>query len=95
MAVDPILPPDDPTPDPAPAPAPRARRGTLIECEFCGCRLTPEGEVMVRGELARRHLDLEDALRKSIASLESKEAELSEALAELRALKEPKKRSIF
>lgn len=94
--ADPILPPDDLPPDPAPVPAPRRTRGSLIECEFCGCRLTPDGEIVHRGDVARRHLDLEDSLRKSIAALEVAERERDEARSELRALQEPKtRRSIF
>ncbi len=40
MAVDPLLPPDDPTPDPRPSPAPSKK----IVCEFCECVLAPSGD---------------------------------------------------
>jgi hypothetical protein len=95
MAVDPLLPPDDPTPDP-PAPAPIPASTRLVTCEFCGCRLTPRGEIVARGDVARAHLDLEDALRKAAVTLEAKDRELADARAEIAALKEPKpRRSIF
>ena len=61
------------TPDPAPAPIPR--RASRVVCEFCGCALTPEGEVMKRGEAARKFQRLEQELEDTRASVEHLERE--------------------
>lgn len=98
---DDLLPPDlPPTPaDPPSAPAPRARRTQLIECEFCGCGLTPEGEVLRRGDVARRYLDLDAELKEAQFQLKETADALAAVREELAALKAPpvpvKTRSIF
>lgn len=62
--------PDAPelTPDPAPVPPVPPRTGRGCTCEFCGCRLTPDGEIIKMGDTAkafRKHEDEIEALKKT------------------------------
>jgi len=70
--------------DPPAPPAPADRK---CVCEFCGCQLTPRGEVLKMGDSAknfRRHEEIVESKDKEIRRLEG---ELSAAKAERDALK--------
>jgi len=72
--------PDDPLEtqnNPAPAPAP-AREGRGCTCEFCGCTLTPRGEVLRMGDKAKEFRDTEEKLeklRKDVSAAEGRAVE--------------------
>lgn len=72
--------PDDPLAPPAapPAPAPRSEpteRGKKIFCEFCQCRLDSDGNVLQRGEAAKKFSTLEEEnirLKGKVTELEAR-----------------------
>jgi len=62
--------PDPPelSPDPPPIPPVPLRTGKGCVCEFCGCRLTADGEIIKMGETAkafRKHEEEIEALKKT------------------------------
>lgn len=56
--------PDAPelSPDPPSPPAAPARTGRGCTCEFCGCRLTAEGEIIKVGDAAKSFRKQEDTI---------------------------------
>lgn len=88
--------PDDLLPPPGPPaimapPVAVPRASTSVTCEFCGCVLAPNGDVLKRGEEATRFqklddrvADLQDQLNKAVTALRTAETDLA-------ALKQPKK----
>lgn len=90
-----LLPPGDvPPSDPAPAPKPRAT-GRIV-CEFCECQLAPSGDVLARGDAAKKYLDLEDRLKAANARLDTAAETITELRASLaEATKPAAKRGMF
>lgn len=89
MSDDLLPPPAPPPPAPPepPPPAPSGRQTRTIECEFCGCRLFPTGEVMARGDQAKRFANLDIKLETLEAENERLTHDVEAARSELSALK--------
>lgn len=64
--------------DPPRSPAPDVRRKCV--CEFCECKLTPQGEIIEMGEKAKRFRNHDNVL-------EGKDREITRLSAEIAALK--------
>lgn len=79
--------PDDPlNTDPTPTPNPTPRETKCI-CEYCGCQLTPRGEVMRMGEKARefrKHEEVVEARDREISRLTGIETALRQEIADLK-----------
>jgi hypothetical protein len=91
--ADDLLPPNTP---PAPAPDPPASpRSRRILCEFCGCELDPNGNVLRRGESARAYLDLEDENKRLQEKVDTLQAANTELAGQLEAARTPAKRRGF
>lgn len=80
-------PPTDPlNTDTPPAPPPASERKCV--CEFCGCQLTPRGEVLRMGEAAknfRKHEEIVERKDKEIANLNRELAEVKQERDALKA----------
>jgi len=74
---------DDP---PRPA-TPVIQPGRKIVCEFCGCQVTPQGEVMRMGDKAKEFRDHENVVLKKDREIERLNTELAAVRQELEALK--------
>lgn len=65
-----------PSPEPEPESAPK-RSSRSVVCEFCECKLTPDGEILKLGARARKLRDLEDELEAAEKSVGLLEAEIT------------------
>ena len=73
MAED-LLPP---TPDPEPV---RPSRPSRLVCEFCGCTLATNGDIVKRGDAAKAYMEQETKIadaQKQIVDLQAKVRELA------------------
>jgi hypothetical protein len=85
----PIIPPNDPAP--SPAPPPRAGR---VTCDFCGCQLAANGDVLRMSDEAKAMQKASHALADVRAELAEEQAKLAEANAALDAAKKAVEGSI-
>jgi hypothetical protein len=53
-----------------------------VKCEFCGCRLAPNGDVMSMSAQARTFRDLEEDLKRAKKDYVDRETELLRQIAE-------------
>jgi hypothetical protein len=79
--------PDDPlnTDPPTPPVPPREEKKCI--CEFCGCQLTPRGEVLRMGEAAkgfRKHEEIVEERDREISRLTALETALRQEIADLK-----------
>lgn len=81
MADEPIIPGSVDEPPPRVSP-PSSRNPT---CEFCGCRLTPAGEIIRMGDDAKRFRALSESLEQAEAVSETLRADLANVRAKLEA----------
>lgn len=69
-----------------PPPLPPTRRAGIV-CEFCECTLTPAGEVLKRGEAARKFSRLDEKLETALADAARAQTDLDRVSGELRDLR--------
>lgn len=78
-------------PEPTPAPAPRVPGSGYTHCDFCGCKLAANGQIVEVSEVAAGYRDAKENHRKAIAKLDEEITNLREQLsakdAELATLK--------
>jgi hypothetical protein len=91
---DDVLPPAvDPAP-PTPPPSPPEPRVGRVECEFCGCSLDTRGNIIKRGDGARRYLAQEDEIARLKSELDTAQTRNTELAAQVAEL-QPKRRNIL
>lgn len=88
---------DDPlnTETPPVTPPAADRRGCV--CEFCGCQLTPRGEIIRMGQMAkdtRKHEEVVEGLNKDIRRLEAELTETKKKLQEATTSPAPSTRRV-
>lgn len=68
MAVEDLPPSGAVTTPVVETPAKKGKAGRIC-CEFCDCELTMDGEVLKRGDVARKYLEQEDVIKDLRAQL--------------------------
>lgn len=88
------LPPDDYTP---PTPDPNARRRPPVVCEYCECKLAPDGSVMSMSDKAREFREASEKIKALKADLEAEQTEHRKTRDELTAARAavPQERRMF
>ena len=71
---------------PPPAPAPAASPKNCV-CEFCHCQLTPRGEIIRMGDVAREYRKHDEAIEAKDKEIRRLESELATVKTERDALK--------
>lgn len=73
----------DPVSDPPPTPAPVPNK---LTCEFCGCELSKNGDVLRRGEAATKFLKHDDVIAEKDREIARLNSELADVKRERDAL---------
>jgi hypothetical protein len=76
-------------------PAPEPERPGRVTCEFCGCSLDSRGNIIRRGEGARKYLAHEDEIARLKTELDAAQSRNTELAAQVTALTPKERRNIL
>jgi hypothetical protein len=74
---------------------PEPERPGRVTCEFCGCSLDSKGNIIRRGEGARKYLSQEDEIARLRKELDGAQSRNTELAAQVSALTPKERRSIL